>query len=662
MNHPRPGTSPTRLDEAIALSEQGRLADAEATLRPVLAADPHNVEALHHLGLVLASTKRLSEAEQAWTKALQLRPDATDVLYNLALLHQMAQRHDAAIECYQKLLALQPGSSEVLLNLGNAYLALQRVDEAIEAYREAVRLDAGSAIAFNNLGMALGMAKRPDDAAAAYANAIRVAPEAADPLVNLAQLKLAAGRLAGPANLLQRAVHLQPRFIAARRALAQLHELTGNVEAAIQERRQVLASDPDRADLHRELILSLNFADGDAGDTVADACRNWHRRFAAPLTPAQPRAALNRDPERRLRVGYVGGTQFRTHTLAHTMLPLVEAHSDAVELYCYSDLHPDQEDDISARFQRRTTWRRTAELSDDEYAQAIAADRIDVLVDPLGFVGGSRLLALARRPAPIQVSFPVMGTCGGATMDYVLCDDQILPPAAERHYAERRLRIPFAYCYRPLGTPPAVAPSPALTRGTVTFGSMNSLPKISRRAIRAWRRILDQAADSRLLVKAGFPFRDPDVRRLFLRRLEDEGVEVARVVLKDWVPTHGDHLAAYGDIDIALDSFPYNGVVTTYEALLMGVPVVTRTGPRVLDRYATSILRTVDFEEGIAADDDGYVARAVALASDRRRLAELRASLRTMLLSSPACDGTFVARSIEAALRTAWRSYCAASH
>src|SRR5258708_15127329 len=274
------------------------------------------------------------------------------------------------------------------------------------------------------------------------------------------------------------------------------------------------------------------------------------------------------------------------------MLPLVEAHGDGFELYCYSDLPQDQEDDISARFQRRTVWRRRTGLSDADYGQAIAPDRIDILIDPVALVGGSRLLALARRPAPMQVSFRVMGTSGGATMDSVLCDDQILPPAAEHDYAERRLRIPFAYCYRPLGEPPAVAPSPALAGGPVTFGSMNSLPKISRRAIRAWRRILDQVAGSRLLVKAGFPFRDPDVRRLFLRRLQDEGVDVARIVLKDWVPTHGDHLAAYGDIDVALDSFPYNGVVTTYEALLMGVPVVTRTRARALDRYATSILRT----------------------------------------------------------------------
>jgi protein O-GlcNAc transferase len=244
----------------------------------------------------------------------------------------------------------------------------------------------------------------------------------------------------------------------------------------------------------------------------------------------------------------------------------------------------------------------------------------------------------------------------------VLADDRILPAGAERHYAERVLRIPFAYCYRPLDEPPAAVPPPALASGVITFGSMNSLPKISGSAIRAWQRILGRVPNSRLMVKAGFPFRDDEVRRRFLRRLESAGIEPRRVVLKEWVPTHSDHLAAYNEIDVALDSLPYNGVVTTYEALLMGVPVVTRTGARALDRYATSILTSVGFTEGIAAHEDAYVAQAVSLASDLSRLATLRGSLRDRLLASPACDAGLVARSIEAALRTAWRDYCARSH
>jgi predicted O-linked N-acetylglucosamine transferase (SPINDLY family) len=255
-----------------------------------------------------------------------------------------------------------------------------------------------------------------------------------------------------------------------------------------------------------------------------------------------------------------------------------------------------------------------------------------------------------------------MGTCGGGSIDYVLSDHNILPAEALRHYAERPLYLPFAYCYHPLEEPPAVTAPPGVGSGGVTFGSMNSLPKISRGALRAWRRILEQVPNGRLLIKAGFPFRDDEVRRRFLRRLEEEGIDPARVLLKDWVAGHAAHLTTYNEIDVALDSFPYNGVVTTYEALLMGVPVVTRTGARALDRYATSILRAVGLEDGIAADEDSYVARAAALAADRERLAMLRRTLRDRLLASPACDARLAARSIEQAFRGAWRDYCAAAH
>lgn len=590
-------------------------------------------------------------------RALALHPDDVDVLYNLGLVRQMAGQHAAAIDCYHRLLALGAPTVELLVNLGNAYVALKRGDDAIAAYRQAAELDPHSALALNNLGLALQQSGRPAEAAAAYERAITAAPDSVDARLNLAQLRMAAGQLIEPARLLEAALRLQPHLVEVRRALAQLYELRGDVDAAIPEREAAIAAAPDRPELYRDLILDLNFADGDDGRRVAAACREWHRRFAP--TPATPLFHdIDPDPDRRLRIGYVGGQQFRTHTLAHTVLPLIEAHGDGFEFTCYSDLRPEDEDDISRQFQRRMRWRRTAELTDEQFAQAIAADRIDIVIDPVGFVGGSRLLALARRPAPLQVTFPAMGTCGGPTIDYIVADEDLIPAEALPHVAERVLRVPFSHCFRPLAGLPEVGPLPSDTSGVITFGSMNTLPKISRRAMRAWGRILDQAKTARLLIKAGFPFRDPAVQQHVLRRMAEEGVDTARVVVKQWTPAHADHLATYNEIDVALDAFPYCGVITSYEALSMGVPVVTRTGARVLDRYTTAILRAIGFEDGIAADDEAYVARAVALASDRDRLRSLRRSLRGRLSGSLACDARRVAGSLEDAWRRAWRDWC----
>lgn len=618
---------------------------------------PPDTEELQRLAIELARQGRYAEAEQAFTRALALDPASPDILHNLGLVHQMAGHPAAAIECYQKLLSIAPPTAELLVNIGNAYAAVQRVEDAIAAYRRAVDIDPASALALNNLGLTLARAGRPAEAADAYERAIEIAPGYADPLINLAQLHLAAGRLIAPADLLERALGLRPDLTDLHRTLAQLYELRGDIDAALVEREAAMRSAADRPDLHRELILDLNFADGDDGGRVASAARDWHRHFA-PSAATPLFRNIDRDPDRRLRLGYIGGLQFRSHTLAHTMLPLVEAHSDGFELTCYSDLPLADEDDVTRRFQRRMDWRRTAGLSDQAFAAAIADDRIDIVIDPVGFVGGSRLLALAFRPAPIQVSFPTMGTCGGATMDYIVADEQLLPAAAIAHVSERVLRVPFAHCFRPLAPLPDISPPPVDGSGVITFGSFNTLPKISRRAIRAWRRILEHVEGSRLLVRAGFPFRDAAVKQHVVGRLAEAGVDVGRVALGDWAPDHRDHLASYNEVDIALDSFPYCGVITTYEALSMGVPVVTRTGARPLDRYSSAILRTVGFADGIAADDEAYVARAVALAADRARLRALRQSLRGMLMSSLAWDAARVASSLETALRSAWRDWC----
>ena len=623
---------------------------------PPLARHP-DVDALQQRAIALAGQQRYVQAEEVFAHALALAPDAPDVLYNLGLVRQMDGRHEAAIECYRRVLAHGAPAYELLINLGNAHIALQQLDEAVAAYEHAVALDPSAALALNNLGLALAKAGRPAEAADAHARAIKAAPHEVDARLNLAQLHLAAGRLIEPATLLEAVLQLRPDLVEVRRTLAQLYELRGDIDAAVAQREAVIRAAPDRAELYRELILDLNFADGDDGGRVAAACRDWHQRFATiPATPLF--RGIDPDPERRLRIGYVGGQQFRTHTLAHTMLPLIEAHSDGFEFVCYSDLRPEGEDAISERFKRRMIWRRTAELSDERFAQLMRDDRIDIAIDPVGFVGGSRLLALARRPAPLQVSFPVMSTCGGSTIDYVVADDSLVPDEALRHIAERVLRVPFAYCFQPLGPLPAVAGLPCDTTGTITFGSLNTLPKISRRAMAAWARILAQVPNSRLLIKAGFPFRDPAVQHHVLGRLRAAGVDVGRVVLKDWTAAHGDHLATYNEVDVALDSFPYCGVITTYEALSMGVPVVTRAGVRVLDRYSTAILRAVGFVDGVAADDDAYVARAVALAADRDRLRSLRQTLRSMLFGSIAGDASRVASSIEAALRSAWHDWC----
>jgi predicted O-linked N-acetylglucosamine transferase (SPINDLY family) len=610
--------------DALARHQRGDLPGAEAGYRKILAADPAHVGALQHLGIVHAQRGRFADAEEALRRALVIKPDDPDILYNFGLTLQQLGRHAEAVACYLKMTAVP----EVLVNFGNAYRALGRFDDAVSAYEKA-------------------LSAAPNDVAT---------------LINLAELLLERGRIAAPIQYLRRAVELQPKVLAPHHALAALYMVNGEIEQAIAERETVKRLAPDLEEVYRELVLDLNLADGDDGSQVAAACRDWHQRFAAPLAAVRVAPRNDPDPDRRLRVGYVGGTQLRYHTLRDMLLPIIAAHDQsAVELYAYSDLPEEREDSSSAEYRRHLSWRRTRGLSDEALATTIRHDRIDVLIDPVGLVGGSRLLALARRPAPIQISFPLMGTCGGDTIDYVVADNCTLPVEAERHFSERVIRIPFAYCHKP---PPADLPSIAplsmrTAGGIVTFGSMNSLPKLSPRAVQVWSRILARVPNSRLLAKANFSFRDEEVRDAFRRRFTAHGIDPRRIELLPWAPSQEEHMAAYARIDVALDSIPYCGVTTTYETLAMGVPVVTRVGRRVLERYGLSILSAVGLEEGIARSDDEYVEKAVALAADPDRLDMLRRTLRDRLLASRACDHRAVASSLELAIREKWREWCA---
>lgn len=608
---------------ALARHQAGDLPGAEAGYRDLVARAPGYAEGWHHLGLVQAQAGRAAEAIEAIDRALAIDPVMIGALFNLGLALQLAKRPADALDRYNRIVALGAESGELRLNMGNAFFALGRAAEAAQEYQRALAL----------------------------------APDLIEALGNLARLHLMSGRYAEPARLYRRIIEIDPERDAAREALARLDEICGRIDEATAGRALLIERYPERADLVREQLIDLALIEDDGRQQAT--LDIWRARFVERLSAAALPHTNNRDPERRLKVAYVGGDQFRRHTLTMVTAPLIEAHDKTrFEWFCYSDLPSDGEDEFTAVFRRHMQWRPMHGVSDQQYAEAIERDRIDVVIDPVAFTAGSRLLALAHRPAPVSISFPAMGGSGGV-VDYVMVDATLSPEGEPARLTERNLHVPFAYCHRPLDAPPPLQDPPALTAGHVTFGSVNNLLKLSPGLLRAWGRLLARAPTARLIVKAGPPFKDEAVQDDFMRRLAQAGVDAARVTLAPWAPDHAAHMEIYNRIDVALDSFPYCGVTTTFEALGMGVPVVTRAGPRIMERYGVDILRAVGFEDGVANDDDSYVERALALAADPGRLRDLRRSLPAALKNSIACDGARVAAGIEEAIRGAWRAWCA---
>jgi predicted O-linked N-acetylglucosamine transferase (SPINDLY family) len=326
---------------------------------------------------------------------------------------------------------------------------------------------------------------------------------------------------------------------------------------------------------------------------------------------------------------------------------------DAVEVHCYSDrARPDRH----TRFLRAAAdrWTDCAGLDDAALTRRIGADAIDILIDLAGHTGANRLPVFARRPAPVQATWAgYVGTTGLAAMDFLIADRHHVPPGCEGDHAETVIRLPDAYvCYAPPDDAPAVSPPPCLGSGTVTFGSFNNLAKINDQVLALWAALLRNRPMRRLRLQSP-ALTDPATRARVRGRLGRHGVVPDQIVLEG-ATAPAAMLAAYGEIDIALDPFPYSGGLTTLEALWMGVPVVTLAGERFCSRHSTAHLTVAGHPELVTHEPAAYLALAEALAEDPDRLCRLRGRLRGDLAASPLCDGIRFTRGLEAAYRTMW--------
>jgi predicted O-linked N-acetylglucosamine transferase (SPINDLY family) len=297
-------------------------------------------------------------------------------------------------------------------------------------------------------------------------------------------------------------------------------------------------------------------------------------------------------------------------------------------------------------------------LNHEQLAAQIRADRIDILFDLAGHTAGNRLLVFARKPAPIQVTWAgYVGTTGLAAMDYILADRYEIPPQSEMYYCERVLRMPDGYvCYDPPAYAPPVSPLPAQEKGYVTFAAFHNPAKITPQVVEVWAQVLNRLPRARLVLKY-LGMDDPSVVGRLADLFAGQGIDKARLEFLGYSP-HGEALAQYQRIDVALDTFPYNGGLTTCEAIWMGVPVVTCPGETFASRHSLSHLSNVGLTETIAGDLEEYVELAATLAGDLRRLAALRAGLRDRMASSPLCDGKRFAENFAEVLRGVWRHWC----
>jgi len=417
---------------------------------------------------------------------------------------------------------------------------------------------------------------------------------------------------------------------------------------------------PDYADAYSNLLYGLSYpADVDEAEIYREH-HEWARRFETPVRPDRTPspAPVGR---RRLRVGYVSG-DFRRHSVAYFFEPLLMHHDrEAFEVFCYSNVRdPDQ---VTGRIRAQSEhWRPIASLDDDAAAAMIRADGIDILVDLAGHTEHNRLLLFARRPAPLQLSWlGYPNITGLSAIDHRIVDavtdppDAALEPLTDSIPREQLHRLHRCFlCYRPFEDAPEPAPPPMVADGAVTFGSFNNLTKVNAEVVRVWSLALDRIPGSRLLLKTG-QLADARTREQVLAEFARHGIDGSRLQLIGRIPDLTAHLDCYSRVDIALDTFPYNGTTTTCEALWMGVPVVTLSGSAHRARVSASLLRHAGLPELCAESEPAFLDLVETLASDVDALAALRQGLRRRLAASPVCDAADFTSAMEQAYSTLWQ-------
>lgn len=683
---------PQNTDEGRAHHQAGRLEEAESVYRGVLESEPDNAEALHLMGVLAFQRGRLDAAIDWFGRAVDRDGGNAKYLGNLGVALVSARRPEDALPVLEDAVRLDPDGATNRNSLGEAYRATGRLEDAVAAYRQAVELDPGYAEAHGNLAVALMQAGRLEEALASGETAVAADPGNAEGHNTVGSILRSCGRAADAEAAFRRAVEIAPGFTPARRnlglvlletrqaeeakahyraatdaeprngagfaGLARACHAQGRIEEAVVQHRRAIELAPHRALYHSNLLFTLlSSAEVDARALYQEH-RTWNQRHAVKLAAPVAVHGNARDADRRLRLGYVSA-DFRNHPVGRLALPAVAGHDrSGFEVFCYSQNR--KSDAVTARFlEGADRWRETASLDDGALADAIRADGIDILVDLTGHTARSRLLVFARRPAPVQIAWlGYLGTTGLDAMDYLIGDPVHTPAGCEDAFSERILRMPHdLVCFDPPAEAPGVVAPPVENEGFVTFGVFNNPTKITVPALALWARVLEAVPASRLIMKYR-SFDDAATGDYMLGCFADNGIDAGRI---EFIGESGyrELLETYNRVDIALDTTPYSGTMTTLEALWMGVPVVAASGGRMVARSSAAHLSACGLAELVAADEAHYLSIARALAGDPARLARLRAGMRARLKASALCDAAAFVRDLEALYRAAWRRWCA---
>ncbi len=612
------------LSGAMAFQRGGHLEEAIELLQKARKLNADSLECRMFLGMALADLGRYAEAEPHLVRTLKKSPQMAEVWENLARCQKAMGAPHEALESLTKFAEIQPGNVNAHELLGELTATVNGFAAAEPHFRKATEIDPGMAIAWSNLGLSL-LEK--------------------------------SGHISEGMECLDKALQLDPFLVAASSARALGLQRLYQTEESLDLHNSILWMEPQNARVLSARNMLLNYLPGHARQSVFET----HKEFGALFAKDEFQVFFNpQEPDKKLRVGFIS-PDLRHHSVAFFLKPLLQnLDASRVQTLLYHCHHT--EDTTSAALRKLTSkWTNLNGVEDDAAATLIQRDAPDILIDLAGHSAMNRLPLLASGLAPVQISYlGYPNTTGVPAITHRLVDEITDPSGeADAFATEKLIRFsPCAWTYEA----PADAPSPAMPDGNapITFGSFNNFLKVTDDTLAVWAKILTRVPESRLFIKSVY-LDDPEVAKNILERLANAGIAENRVEISGFFASTQDHLAAYNKVDVALDTFPYNGTTTTCEAIWMGVPVISLIGDCHAARVGLSLLTAVDHPEWAAENEDAYIEKAVALAQDHSLRSQLRESLRAEVTRSILCDHAGQALRFEAALREIWTEWCFAA-
>lgn len=647
-----PRHAPTLCNLGVLLVQAGKPDEAAECYVRALAAVPNHPDAHFNLGNLYRRAGRFPEATAEFRACLAAKPGHTGALFNLGLCLSALEDLPASTACFQELVRIEPRNADGFLRLGDCRLRGGQLTEAITAFRTAVSLKPEDPRTHYNLGLGLANAGQPVPAHESLSHALRLKPDYAEAHNALGLTLEAIGQKDDASFHYQQAVQCRPDFADAWSNLGTNLGEQGRSEESIGCLRHSLAIRPGAAPVHSNLLLQLNYSSQLTPEQVFAEHRAWAERHAGP-TPDPFPIPEPHDPNRCLRVGYLSA-DYRAHTVSGFLELLLTHHDrEQVEVFAYANvLRPDEK--TEALRPLADHWRPIAGMTDDHVAGQIHDDRIDILVDLGGHTAANRLLVLARRPAPVQATlFGYPNTTGMPAVDFRITDPISEPVSGPVTPAtEAPLRLPeMAWIYRPPAQTPTPGPLPSLSQRTFTLGCLNNAAKLSDACLETWIEILRSVPGTRLVLLAGQA--QAGAKRL-TERVVKAGVLRDRVELLPRLPPE-QYFAAHQQFDLYLDPFPYNGGVTSCDALWMGTPVLTVAGSTYVSRQGMGLMTRIGLPQFIAETPHQLIGMVKDWSNRRPELAEIRRGLRDRLTASVICDAPRYLRNLEAAYRRVWQ-------